>query len=114
MEIVEEDNPQYTLAMGNIPEHFFFTAVQKCLPDLGKRPETIMEIVTMTHLNDYFHRICPELRALIIVPTHLEPHCLFFMAGYKFIEHLYDEVNDFTPVGALAAVHDQAAAALLN
>jgi hypothetical protein len=73
-----------------------------------------MEIVTMTHLNDYLRRICPELRSLIITPAYLEAHCLFFMAGYKCIEHLYNEVNDFTPVGVLAAVHDQAAAALLN
>jgi hypothetical protein len=112
MEIVEEFT-EYSVALGNIPQHFFHTAVQKCMLQMGGRPETIMEIVTMTHLNDYFRRLSPEAQALIIRPAHLLPHCFFFMAGYRFIEHLYKEVQDMSPPNALA-MHADALDALLN
>jgi hypothetical protein len=113
MEIVEEFT-EFSVALGNIPQHFFHTAVQKCLLQIGGRPETIMEIVTMTHLNDYFRRLSPEAQALIITPANLPSHCFFFMAGYKFIEHLYKEVQDMSPPNALAIHADAVDAALLH
>ena len=110
MEQVEEAEPNYVLALGGVPEVYFGEAVERCILTLGTRPQTIMEIVVMSHFNTYLRSVDPRMQPHFFMPQNMLPHGYFFMAGYKFIEFLYEELQNPSPPGTLEAASEAVAA----